>query len=57
MDNAVMQKDWLKIKKMCTQIRWMLVGNSHLCNKDLSEALVLLDNAREVLRKKIEGED
>jgi hypothetical protein len=52
--NSDMQKDWLKLQKMCRDLAWMTYGDDYKAIPELKEALILLKKGRDKLTNIIE---
>ena len=54
MKNETIQKDWLKIQKICRDLTWILYGDDYKNIPDFKEALDLLKSGNNKLKKIIE---
>jgi hypothetical protein len=52
--NNDIQKDWLKIQRMCRDLTWMTYGDDYKDIPELKEALILLKKSKDLLKKIIE---
>ena len=53
---ADLQKDWLKINKMCQDIRWMTYGSDNPEKEELLKVLEKLTEIKDRMKILIEGE-